>query len=380
MTGKIRNPFLTHGYIRPEFFCNREKETDKLIEAIENGRNVTLYGRRKFGKTALIQHVFHRLPKSWLPIWIDLLPTRDFESFIHTFANSILSRITENQPFVRKFYDGIKTLRPVISYDDLTGMPQVKLDLTDQRALKSGFEYLLKFLQDQKRTIVIAFDEFQQIGQYPEQNTEAYLRTILQGVPDIAFLFSGSDQHLLNDMFTRVDRPFYQMSQMMRLEAIDPEIYSEFIQQHFIRGKRQLSEEHIRHILSWTQGITYNVQFLCNRLYATGKRDITGEDIRLVKRDILQEQEDHFYVLRQMLTNKQWRVLSAIAMEEKARSIYGKEFLSKYGFYNSSSVKRAVESLENHHLIYRTQVDGTSEYQLQDLFLSKWIRNVQANG
>jgi hypothetical protein len=60
---------------------------------------------------------------------------------------------------------------------------------------------LFSFLENQQIKIVIAFDEFQQINEYPEKNTEAILRTIIQPLTNIQFIFSGSSKHLLMDIF-----------------------------------------------------------------------------------------------------------------------------------------------------------------------------------
>ena len=48
------NPFLIAGYYSPEFFCDRERETKDLSDALYNGRNVTLISPRRMGKTGLI--------------------------------------------------------------------------------------------------------------------------------------------------------------------------------------------------------------------------------------------------------------------------------------------------------------------------------------
>lgn len=39
---KPNNPFLISGYYSPEFFCDREQETVTILDALHNGRNVTL--------------------------------------------------------------------------------------------------------------------------------------------------------------------------------------------------------------------------------------------------------------------------------------------------------------------------------------------------
>lgn len=41
---KLENPFPEYGYFGPEYFCDREQETEELISALVNGSNVTLMG------------------------------------------------------------------------------------------------------------------------------------------------------------------------------------------------------------------------------------------------------------------------------------------------------------------------------------------------
>ena len=66
---KNEKPFVVIGYKGPSFFCDREKDTKRLIGAIENGRNITLIAPRRYGKTGLIHHVFNVLPAiSSLPL------------------------------------------------------------------------------------------------------------------------------------------------------------------------------------------------------------------------------------------------------------------------------------------------------------------------
>lgn len=56
---KPQNPFLLTGYISPDYFCDREAETEKLISALCNGRNVTLVSPRRMGKTGLINRLLY---------------------------------------------------------------------------------------------------------------------------------------------------------------------------------------------------------------------------------------------------------------------------------------------------------------------------------
>jgi len=67
------------------------------------------------------------------------------------------------------------------------------------------FEIPLK----QEVPIVVAIDEFQQIVHYPEKNTDFWLKGIFQQLNNVQFFFSGSSNHIMNDMFTNPGRPFF---------------------------------------------------------------------------------------------------------------------------------------------------------------------------
>ena len=55
------NPFILEPYRSKELFCDREEETSRLIEDVENGRNVTLISPRRLGKTGLILRTFDEI-------------------------------------------------------------------------------------------------------------------------------------------------------------------------------------------------------------------------------------------------------------------------------------------------------------------------------
>ncbi len=41
------NPFVTKGYAGPEYFCDRVKETQQLVELTTNGNNMALISPRR---------------------------------------------------------------------------------------------------------------------------------------------------------------------------------------------------------------------------------------------------------------------------------------------------------------------------------------------
>lgn len=70
--------------------------------------------------------------------------------------------------------------------------------------LKAIFEYLAA----SGTTVYLAIDEFQQIMTYPEKGTEAQLRSYVQFIHNVHFIFSGSKLHLMTEMFMSPSQSF----------------------------------------------------------------------------------------------------------------------------------------------------------------------------
>ena len=62
---RLNNPFVVYGYKGAEYFCDRQKETEKMISSLHNERNITLVAPRRMGKTGLIHHVFHQMEEQY---------------------------------------------------------------------------------------------------------------------------------------------------------------------------------------------------------------------------------------------------------------------------------------------------------------------------
>ena len=71
------------------------------------------------------------MEKSYICIWIDLLPAQNFAEMVNILTNNIYLAIENKKSLSKKFLEYIKVLRPVISYDDLTGTPQITLDTSN---------------------------------------------------------------------------------------------------------------------------------------------------------------------------------------------------------------------------------------------------------
>lgn len=370
-----KNPFHLKGYYGPNLFCDRKNEIQKLTQNIDNDVNTTLFSIRRMGKTGLLHHLFHTLKaqKTHSCIYVDIYATQNISEFTNQLASAILNEFPKNKSFGSKFLEYIKGLSPIISYDAFTGTPQVSFGYTQNKQYEYSLKGLFSFLDQQNKQIVIAIDEFQQIINYPEKNTEALLRTIIQSLKNVTFIFSGSHKHLLSEIFNSTKRPFFASTQSLYLEAIPEKEYAIFIKRVFVNRKRKIDKQAIDFILQWTKKHTYYTQALCNKIYAQGSNNIGINEVYHACDRLLEEQENIYFQYRNLLTSSQWNLLKAIAKEGKVYQPTGIKFVSSYQLGNPASVKRSLESLVSKEMVYKETTNNTNNYQVYDCFLSRWL-------
>lgn len=370
------NPFLTSGYISEKYFCDREKETAELMQTVKNNNNVTLVAPRRMGKTGLIFHTFDKLRKDnkYTTLYIDIFATRSITELIKTISEGIVKEFPEKTVIGRKFWDFIKNLRPLISYDPITGVPQIQINYQTEGEKNQTLHNVLLFLEQQNRKIIVAIDEFQQIREYPEKHTEALLRSEIQHLQNISFIFCGSKRHMMLDIFSNNKKPFYASTTFLFLAEIDKIKYALFIEKIFSERGVKILPEVIELILDWTRNYTYYTQAVCNKIYSYQIKEITDEIVKKAFREILEQHTQVYLQLRELVTTTQWNYLIAIAKEENISQITAQKFLMKHRIGTASNSTRLMKSLIEKELILESIEKNQKEYRIYDIFFSHWLR------
>lgn len=368
------NPFLISGYLGPDYFCDRESETKEVIDALHNGRNLTLISPRRMGKTGLIQHVFNHLRSEDADIstfYVDIYSTRNLNEFVRLLASSIIGQLdSEPQRALGRIGQFFRNMRPVITFDELTGSPKVSVDVvptTEEITLKEIFQYMA----GSGRRCYVAIDEFQQITEYPENGVEALLRSYIQFLPNVNFIFAGSKKHVMQQMFTSSKRPFYQSTQMMTIDAIDKRKYYDFAKNHFDKAGMSLSEEVFAYVYDRYEGHTWYIQSILNRLY--GYRTEISIDLANAAIDQIVSEFSYTYAdLLRAYTDANTRLLRAIAKEGCVKEVMAGSFISKYNLKSASTVNTSLKKLIDNELVYQTP----KGYILYDRFMNEWLRRL----
>jgi hypothetical protein len=372
---KTETPFPTTGYTGPENFCDRLDETTKIIGLLEGGQSITLISIRRLGKTALIRHVQHQLKGKWLTVYLDILNSENFNDLLNELATAVVQAVQEATPFGKKAWNFFRSIRPTIQFNDLSGLPSLSFDVQPEIA-KQNIHAIFHLLEEQNLPVVIAIDEFQQITNYPEQHVDAWLRTIIQQLNNVSFIFSGSQHHIMTELFNNPKRPFFSSTGLLRLSKIDKDDYVRFIQEKFDLSSKTISGPIIEGMLKWADLHTYYVQVLCNRIYHNGIKNITEPVWKAEAYQILQEQEIAYFNFRNLLTKRQWELLRAVALEEVVTAPTAQKFLNTYNLGSSAAVLRSLDALIQKEMIYFDyDEEGKKFYKVVDVFLIRWFQN-----
>ena len=170
----------------------------------------------------------------------DILPTENSVDLFNYMASAVLSSVSGKTGHGSKLWDFIKSLRPVVSYDSYSGIPNLSFSLKPDESQRSMHD-LLKLMEEAEKPVLFAIDEFQQILNYPESNTDAWLRKTVQDLKNAVLIYSGSQQHLIDLLFSNPSRPFFRSTQLIQLDKIASGLYSDFIIRQFRKNDRKIS-------------------------------------------------------------------------------------------------------------------------------------------
>lgn len=376
---KTENPFFTGIEIPDEFFCDRAKETETIIRLIDNGSNIVLKAPRRIGKSSLLYHVFNqnKVKAKYNTLFVDIYGTKNAADFHAEFQNSLLAAPFAKRAKIKKNFEAMAhgAYLSLGSYDTVAGSISLpKIGFTPVTMPKIPLEELFGFLENCGKPVLVVFDEFQQIEEYPERMA-AILRKHIQKLNNVRFIFSGSSRHMLTTMFQLSNQPFYKSAVSMDLDILPMESYKAFCMDMFRYGNKSIDASAIEFAYYLFGGETYLMQEAMKESYtriSTG--EIAGKETVLaaISEMLFRKDTDYRDIMNRLNSQKERNTLYCIALEGIASGITSSQTMKKYQLDNASAVQNALENLGQDKLsIIERIAKGT--YVVQDRLLELWL-------
>ena len=369
------NPFVTNGYAGPEYFCDRVQETAILRDLLLNENNVALISPRRLGKTGLIWHVFNNedIRNSHYCFVVDIYATKNLSDFVNMLGKAVIDELRpKGKKAWEKFINIVSSLRSEISFD-VHGVPSWNMGLgTINNNPAVTLDEIFSYLNQADKPCLVAIDEFQQITKYEDDTIEATIRTYIQRCTNAHFIFSGSQRHIMNGMFTSPSRPFYQSVTIMNLQPLDLEVYTNFCVGKFKDADKRLDRNVVALLYNRFDAVTSYMHRILNVLYSKTEKgqECKPEMVNEAIDFILRLSSDTYESLYYQMPEKQRMLFLAIAREGKASSITGGAFINKHKLNSASSVNSALKGLLEKDFI----TVNKNIYSVYDQFFPLWLK------
>ena len=343
-------------------FCNRDHERALLHDNIKNQRHTVVVAPRRYGKTSLVSEVIRAsglincqfdFLLSATPRAVELNVLNEVGRVLQVLMpkkkvlkEKILKLFHQLKPEITISAFGQKlVLHPVDTADRQTTIREVLLNLDEAAKIA-------------KKRVIIFMDEFQQIGELRDEHTlEATFRHVVERCQNTNYIFSGSNRHLLRQMFSDKNRPFYRLCTLINLKRISQKDHISFIQYHAkTKWKKHFSEEAIETLIKITECHSYYINLICSYLWDKNQLPTKKIILSLWNEYILSQQSVISYDIS-FLSNNQKTLLKQVA-KQPTNQPFSHEYLMKTQL-TIASQKEALKKLMLKDFVYKDDFDLT---------------------
>ena len=370
----MKNPFVTNGYAGAEYFCDRIEESKIIGDLLCNENNVALISPRRLGKTDLIWHIFNNetFQRDYYCFVVDIYATKSLNDFVNMFGKAVIDTLRPKGKKVwEKFISMVSSLRSEISFD-MNGMPVWSVGLGTINNPAVTLNEIFSYLDNADKPCIVAIDEFQQIVRYEDETIEAIIRTYVQRCTNAHFIFSGSQRHLMNEMFTSPARPFYQSVAIINLQPLALDVYTDFCVSKFEQAGKCIERDVVRILYERFDAVTSYMHRILNVLFSKTNKGETCDAIMVDEAIdlIIRLSSDTYESLFYQMPEKQRMLFLAIAREGKVKEITGGAFVRKHKLISSSSVNSALKGLLEKDFV----IMDKNMYCVYDHFFVLWLK------
>lgn len=269
-------------------------------------------------------------------------------------------------------------LRPQISFDGESFHVTLGVEGTSEGEvplLTDTLDAVERLAKESKREVAVILDEVQQIIVEHGLTAERQIRSVVQRHAHVAYIFAGSSTRLLTQMTDDPDRPFYRLGGRLFLGPVPREDFREFLVRRFRETDLRLTDEAAVTILDLAEEVPYNVQRLAHATWelctTRTDKDVDSQVVGKALRRIVLRDDPAYTQLWTRLTMNQKKALKAVIRSQGVEVLAGEQ--TRAFRISASSLRTALEALEEAHVIRVEPSLGQSRYRLVDPFIAEWI-------
>ena len=371
----IENPFAFGGTVKGRQFIDREEERAELIQDIENHANLVLYAPRRYGKSSLILQVFEDIKKTntkFIGLYIDFFKIHSREKFLQILSNEYSKNSDWSADKIISFFKSvISSVQPSLTLNN-EGQPELNMMFGSQMHFDS-FEEIMNLpqkLAEKGYVVCVVFDEFQEIIRLNGNDFQRELRSVIQHHSDVSYLFCGSKQHLISQIFSVSESPLYNIGKMKYINKILEEKFVPYIRKNIKSVLEGFTIASGKEVYRNANGIPYYVQMLAYELFNFGLMNPDVDPELLIEKSvkkIVSEKSEEYLIIYEGFSPSVKKILEMVISTD-GTNMFSQKNLANFNI-PGSTLRKGLTILSDKGILTQTE----NVYSFPDVFFQKWL-------
>jgi AAA+ ATPase superfamily predicted ATPase len=356
--------------VKGKDFIGREKELTMLMQYIKMGQSVVLIAPRRFGKTSLVLEALSQLKKQkYYTAFIDIFtnPTLDLLS------SAITQEVLQNHKLHKQFakaknsavamIQNIKLKTVLEDFQFIVGFVDDNKDSWE--LLSESVDFVDSFAKKHSAKMVCAYDEFGDIKKFDSKGGLIKMfRSKIQQHNNSTYIFSGSYESVMQNMFVSSKAPFYRLAHIIHIGYLDKTSISKYLKNKFTDLKISLPDDFVEGIVETTMGHPYYSQLAVQQVVLFNVFNRRTPSLNELLDQMLATEKDYLEKSWEDISNNREFIYTIRAIAENSKNVYSRLKAKNI------NVGRATKTLEGMGILFKDKDKG---YYLSDPLLKQWI-------
>jgi hypothetical protein len=298
--------FPTDQPIPASQMIGREVDVREIATALGAGSNLVVAGPRRTGKTSVCDAAVGRLVRrGFYAVSVDLFRIATTAEFAEALVAATISNrsalrrvIHQSRRAGRVVADALHTSAVLKSKAQLG--EELEIVFTPGLAGRDPDRYLDyalalpgRIAEADHKEMVVFFDEFQEIGgsHQPYGDSDRLtkrMRAIFQRTTGVSYLFAGSLEHLMRDLFTPSDRALHQFGGFHNLRPITADAWLQGLSERFAADDCEVEAAALNRIIEYGDGLPRSTMLIAQKTHLTSvELDTRQIDLSVVEQGLL---------------------------------------------------------------------------------------------
>ncbi|HEX6665072.1 MAG TPA: hypothetical protein VF081_00575 [Solirubrobacterales bacterium] len=365
------NPFTYDDPVSPQELIDRSEVLVKLLELAEGGHNTRLQAPRRYGKTSVLLKLCQEAETAgFRTIYVDFMlattPAEIARRIEEAYLRALKGPLGQMFGRMRRTWKGRLKAAPGGVGAEL----EYGADSDATQRLADLLDLPLRVLETTGERTIVVFDEFQDFLR-AEGKLDGLLRSKIQHHGDAAsYIFSGSEQALLEEYFNSRKRPLFDQARPIYLDPLDSVDLGDYIASRFSATGKD-SGEILDLLLGIARGHPQRAMLLAHHLWeATDDGGVATEDtMDRSLEQIDRETKERFEGTWQAIagTANKRRTLKALALSDE--TLYNQRTLRRFKLSKGQAQSGERGLISSGEVV---RVDGRAT--IVDPLLERWIQ------